>query len=338
MDEEIRRRRDDLLRGLSAREAPRVLILFSVIIVVFDVGFALFGFVSPPSYYVSDAIQGVWNVVTAILIMRAIIPVRWAPAAFALAICVDNAMLNFQYVQVGYSAVGVILLTMMVYGAVTLMWRPFLISAVWMGSLTTYVIMTNDPEAGLGWALTAWTALLVSGTVLYGRTQAVVPLASANRIIEQLATRDALTGALNRHGMEQMMRPLAAVAERSGDPLFATFVDIAGLKKANDTFGHSAGDRVIQRTADALRIQCREGDLLCRWGGDEFVILGIGPMPDPDDFDARVVGSIVVDGLEGKWKPALGVGVSQGADGDIEALISRSDSAMYDRRQGLGRQ
>ena len=100
--------------------------------------------------YVSDAIQGLWNIVTAVLIMRGVISQRWAPAAFALAICVDNAMLNYQYTVVGYSAVGVILLTMTVYGAITLLWRPFLISAIWMGALTSYVLITNDAETGVG--------------------------------------------------------------------------------------------------------------------------------------------------------------------------------------------
>jgi diguanylate cyclase (GGDEF)-like protein len=337
VDLDLKERKDGLLRGLSAREAPRVLILFSIIIVLFDVGFALFGFVSPLGYYVSDAIQGLWNIATAVLIMRGVVSAKWAPAAFALAICVDNAMLNYQYTVVGYSAVGVILLTMTVYGAVTLVWRPFLISAIWMGALTSYTIMVNDPEGGLGWALTAITALLVSGTVLYGRIQAVAPLALANRTIEDMATRDALTGVLNRHGLDQLVGPLASIAERSGETLFATFVDIAGLKATNDTYGHLVGDIVIKRTADALRAQCREGDILCRWGGDEFIILGLGPMPDPDDFDRRVVASIDAPELDGKWVPAVSVGVAQGVDGDVDALISRADSAMYDRRHGLGR-
>lgn len=336
-DEDLRQRRDALLRGLAAREAPRVLILFSVIIVLFDVGFALFGFVSPIGYYVSDAIQGLWNVVTAVLILRSIIPAQWAPAAFALAICVDNAALNYQYTVVGYSAVGVILLTMTVYGAITLLWRPFLISAVWMGALTSYTILVNDPEAGLGWALTAITALLVSGTVLYGRVQAVIPLAEANRTIEQLATRDALTGALNRHGLEQESRVLRAMADRVDGQLFAIFVDIAGLKKANDTHGHAVGDLVITRTAEALRQQCRESDLFCRWGGDEFVIIGMGEAPDPDEFAARSVGSINVDGLVGLWEPGLAVGTASATHADVDALIQQSDTVMYERRQRGGR-
>lgn len=337
VDEDLQRRSIDLLRLLCVREAPRVLLLFTAIIVIFDVGFALIGSIPPPSYYISDVIQGGWNLVTAVLIIRGVITPKWAPAAVALAIVVDNAMLNFQYTLVGYSAVGVILLTMTVYGAITLMWRPFLISAVWMGALTSYVLITNDPVNGLGWALTAITALLVSGVVLYGRTRAVRPLALANRTIEEMATRDALTGALNRHGLELAAQVLEPVAHRSSDPMFAVFVDVAGLKATNDNHGHSAGDRVITATSDALRKHCRESDLLCRWGGDEFVIVGIGQMPDPDDFAARVVGSVDATDLEGRWTPLVHVGVAQTGDGDLPGLIRDADASMYARRQAAGR-
>lgn len=314
------------------REAPRVLILFTVIIVLFDVGFALIGVVPPLSYYISDAIQGLWNLATAVLIIRGLVPTRWAPAAVALAICVDNAMLNYQYTVVGYSAVGVILLTMAVYGAVTLMWRPFLISAVWMGALTSWVIISHDPENGLGWALTAITALLVSGVVLYGRTRAVLPLAQANRTIEELATRDALTGAVNRHGLAMSSDVLVALAERNDEGVFAVFLDIVGLKAANDTHGHALGDRVITATVDAMRLQCRESDLLCRWGGDEFVIVGVGAAPDPDEFIARVIGSIDSADIEGRWAPDVRVGVAQAPGADVRTLIRAADASMYERR------
>lgn len=335
-DEDLRQRSVDLLRLLCVREAPRVLLLFTAIIVIFDVGFALIGVVPPLTYYASDVIQGGWNLVTAVLIIRGIIRPRWAPAAVALAICVDNAMLNYQYTVVGYSAVGVILLTMAVYGAITLMWRPFLISAVWMGSLTSYVIITNDPENGLGWALTAVTALLVSGVVLYGRTRAVRPLALANRTIEELATRDALTGALNRRGLEQSVLVLLPVASRADEQMFAVFVDVADLKATNDAHGHAVGDAVILATADALRRHCRESDLLCRWGGDEFVIVGIGAAPDPDEFSARVTDTIDGAGLEGKWEPRVHLGIAQTADGDVSALIRAADASMYQRRAHAG--
>lgn len=333
LDEDLRLRREQILRNLTAREAPRVLILFTAIIVLFDVGFALVGVVPPVSYYVSDAVQGAFNLIVAFGIMRRLIPVRLAPAAFALAIVVDNAMLNFQYTVVGYSAVGVILLTLAVYGVVTLAWRPFLISAVWMGGLTSFVLISHDPEQGLGWALTALTALLVSGVVLYGRRAGLLPLAEANRLIEQLATRDALTGALNRHGLEQESRVVRAMADRVDGDLFAVFVDIAGLKKANDSHGHAVGDLVIERTAQALRQQCRESDLLCRWGGDEFVIIGMGEAPDPDEFAERTVRSIDMDGLAGLWEAGLAVGTASAAGTDVDALIRQSDSVMYERRQ-----
>lgn len=333
VDADLRERSRAILRTLCVREAPRVLILFVAIIVIFDVGFALLGFVPPLPYYISDAIQGVWNLVTALLIMRAVIPARWAPAAVALAICVDNAVLNFQYTVVGYSAVGVILLTMTVYGAITLMWRPFLISAVWMGSLTSWVLISHDPENGLGWALTAITALLVSGVVLYGRTRAVQPLALANRTIEELATRDALTGTLNRHGLAIASQVLIPVAERADDGVFAVFLDITGLKAVNDTHGHAAGDRVITATAEAMRAQCREADLLCRWGGDEFVVVGIGTAPDPEDFSARVIAGIDPAQIDGVWLPQVHVGAAHSVLGDLKALIRAADASMYERRR-----
>ena len=326
----------EILRDLSARESPRVLFLFTAIIVVFDIGYAVLGIFPPPAYYLSDLVQGAYMVVVGVVILRRMVPVRWAPALFASAIVVNNLALNVQYTLVGYSAVGVILLLMASYGAVTLLWRPFLVSAAIMAAVTTFTLVSVDPEQGPGWAVTAYTALLISGVILYGRSAAVIALATANRTIEEMATRDALTGLLNRHGLREASPLLVSLVERARVPMFAVFVDVNGLKAANDAHGHQIGDLVLVRTAQALQSQLRESDLLCRWGGDEFVILGAGEAPDPQELAARISSSIDVAGLEGRWTPAVHTGTASGPGHDIDALISRADTAMYQQRRRSG--
>lgn len=333
-DLDLKRRRDAILQSMSAREAPRVLYLIVVIIVFFDIAYMLVGIEFGTSYLVSDGLQSAYMLITAVLIQRSVIPAKWAPAAFCAAVVVNNMAVSYQYTLVGISAVGVIYLFMASYGAIALMWRPFLISAAAMWIITAYVLLTHDPVNGPGWLITASTALAVSAVILVGRRQGALTLAQANRTIEAMATRDALTGLLNRHGLEESLPVLVGHANRNGQGLFAVFIDIAGLKAANDTHGHQLGDLVIVRTAQALVNQCRQTELVCRWGGDEFVVLGSGEEPDPDEFVARIVAAIDVDGLAGRWTPALSVGTSsaRGDDLDVEALINASDSVMYARR------
>lgn len=332
-DRDVRARGEEILRGVSTREAPRILYLFVAIIVAFDIAYALIGIIPPVSYYVSDVIQVAVALTIGVLIQRNKIPPEWVPAAFATAIVVNNFALNFQYYIVGYSAVGVILLLMASYGVIVLKWRPFLISAAIMATLTTVVLVTNDPEQGAGWVVTAYTALATSAVLLYGRRQAVLPLAEANRTIEELALRDALTGLYNRHGLDVMAPQLVAQSRREGSTVFAVFVDVDGLKYVNDTFGHSVGDLVIERTAAAVAAHTRSADIACRWGGDEFLIVGVGDMPDADELAARIVASIDVQGLEGRWEPNVTIGVADSMEDGVEEIVALADSRMYERRQ-----
>lgn len=332
-DADLVARGEAIMRGVSAREAPRILYLFVAIIVAFDLGYAAIGIVPPPAYYISDAVQSVFAVAVGVLIQRHVIPPRWVPAAFAAAIVVNNLALNVQYYIVGYSAVGVILLLAASYGVIVLKWRPFLISAAIMAVVTTAVLVTNDPEQGSGWVVTMYTALATSAVLLYGRRQAVMPLAEANRRIEELALRDALTGLLNRHGLEMTAQRLVAQARRDGIEVFAVFVDIDGLKRVNDTFGHGVGDLVVDRTAEAVAANTRAADIACRWGGDEFLIVGAGEMPDADELAARIVASIDTSGLDDRWVPSVTIGVANSAHEDVDVIVALADTRMYERRQ-----
>lgn len=332
-DPDIVSRREAILRGVSVREAPRILYLFVAIIVAFDLGYWAIGITVPMSYYVSDAIQSIYALSVGVLIMRHKIRPAWVPAAFASSIVVNNLALNYQYLLVGYSAVGVILLLAAAYGVIVLKWRPFLISAVIMGAVTTVVLVTSDPEQGPGWVVTMYTALATSAVLLYGRREAVIPLAEANRRIEELALRDALTGLYNRHGLEVTAPQLVAQARREGATVFAVFVDIDGLKHVNDTHGHNVGDRVIERTAEAVGANTRAADIACRWGGDEFLIVGVGDIPDADELAARIIASIGTEGIEGFWEPSVTIGVAGSAEDGVEEIVALADSRMYKRRQ-----
>lgn len=91
--------------------------------------------------------------------------------------------------------------------------------------------------------------------------------------LKEYATYDELTGVYNRRVGLTMLQHELYQARRERQPLSVCFVDVNGLKKVNDTFGHDEGDQLIQMVAEIMREQLRQGDLLCRLGGDEFLMV-----------------------------------------------------------------
>ena len=94
---------------------------------------------------------------------------------------------------------------------------------------------------------------------------------------------------------------------------------------------------LCQEAADAIRAAVRSGDIVARWGGDEFVVLGMGDMDDDDELDKRLFSSIQQSGINlGKWPGGVSIGTASTSAGsaDIEALIRAADKDMYSRRRG----
>lgn len=91
----------------------------------------------------------------------------------------------------------------------------------------------------------------------------------------QMSLIDELTGLYNRRGFKTLMEQQVKVARRSKKPLVLFLVDIDQMKLINDNYGHNAGDTALKDTAELLRASFRESDILCRWGGDEFIVLGV---------------------------------------------------------------
>jgi diguanylate cyclase (GGDEF)-like protein len=167
-----------------------------------------------------------------------------------------------------------------------------------------------------------------------------------NDELERLATRDSLTGALNRRAFHAALDNAWRDAQRSGRMLSCLMVDIDHFKRINDTHGHGVGDRVIQEVARKLQDCVRGTDLVCRWGGEEFcVVVGGINVRETLDFGERVRMRVEREcGAAVREIAGLRVTVSVGAEimqskGDTPAaLIDRADQALYGaKRAGRNR-
>ncbi|MCW0216273.1 MAG: GGDEF domain-containing protein [Pseudonocardia sp.] len=146
---------------------------------------------------------------------------------------------------------------------------------------------------------------------------------------------DALTGLLNRRGWDRYLQQEEQRFRRFGDPACVVVLDLDHLKVVNDTHGHDAGDRYIQRAATVLARSIRRGDVLARLGGDEFGIVAVGATPDQaGELVARAERAMAAAGVAGSFGHAPYT-VITGFPGAWQA----ADEAMYEqkRRRGYGR-
>ncbi len=160
--------------------------------------------------------------------------------------------------------------------------------------------------------------------------------------LRKLASVDALTGVLARSGLVEQGERLLSESRRYQRPLSALLIDLDRFKGVNDSFGHEAGDRLLQHLTQRTRLVLRGEDLLGRFGGDEFVAL----LPSTDAAGARVVAERLRDALaqehmrvHGMEVPVpLSIGVAQAAreEDDLDDLLKRADQAMYRAKRAGG--
>lgn len=237
-------------------------------------------------------------------------------------------------------AFSYMLLVMVTYGLWLLTWIPFLVSAAVMAAASIAVVNARAAPDALDWSLAFVAALAGGGLLMNVRMTSMRMLADAHDAADTLAMTDTLTGMLNRRGLDAMLPVLAAAARRRHEEITVCFVDIDGLKAANDTHGHEFGDEVIVTVAHAVQASVREGDLVARWGGDEFLVVGAAPGPEVHDLEARVGARIRASGIDlSRWPGNVTVGFTSGdldASG-FDSLVTAADEAMYevrrDRRQ-----
>jgi len=139
--------------------------------------------------------------------------------------------------------------------------------------------------------------------------------------------RDSLTGLYNRCFFSEIARKEIARAKRHQRPLVCVLIDIDGLKKINDVYGHQEGDKVLKRLGQLLLETCRESDLPIRWGGDELLLL----LPETNETQAKNLLERVTK-KSGRVKFSYGVADCLDYD-SVEEAISAADQKMYRKKR-----
>lgn len=178
-----------------------------------------------------------------------------------------------------------------------------------------------DSEVRAAQALGMSGSLLIQNLLLRRRRQRA----------QKFALTDSLTHLFNRrmgiHALEQAV----ARTERDRSPLTVLMCDLDHFKQLNDTYGHLQGDSALRATADVLRTMVRANDTVCRYGGEEFLVV----LPDTTPDEATVLATRMFTAVHGRGEElelplSVSIGLTCYRYGDtVETIMHRSDRALY---------
>ncbi len=158
--------------------------------------------------------------------------------------------------------------------------------------------------------------------------------------VEQLAVTDSLTETYNRRKFDETIIQEHHRANQEKTPFSLIMLDIDHFKKVNDQFGHSVGDLVLKQLSQLIRGLIRQGDLLIRWGGEEFLILlPTTQIEEAGPFAERIRLEVEQEQFVDAGSITISLGVAQLRKGDsTDTLLKRVDNALYQaKREGRNR-
>lgn len=191
-----------------------------------------------------------------------------------------------------------------------------------------------------------WRALWINLVICAGITAIVVGAVSVithsySQRIQALATRDALTGLLNRRGFALVAEQALLETRRHQGCLSALVLDLDHFKGFNDAYGHLGGDALLERFSALVTRKVRRSDIVSRWGGEEFVVL----VKDSNIQTAAALAESIRVATEAEhfehdgttFRATVSIGVAQLQSGEsMDALLCKADRALY-RAKSLGR-
>ncbi len=190
--------------------------------------------------------------------------------------------------------------------------------------VTPLAFMRHEPETALVICLSMLHTWLVSAWLVYA-------LSAQSRRLSDLAITDPLTGAYNRRFFDFQARQALSLWQRYQRPSSLLIIDVDYFKRINDRFGHGVGDEVLKKLVDLIKRRVRSADTVCRFGGEEFVVL-LHETAAPDamrlgqDLRAAVEQADLLP--EGNMTISAGV-CDVVAASDLDEWLKLADGALY---------
>jgi diguanylate cyclase (GGDEF)-like protein len=157
--------------------------------------------------------------------------------------------------------------------------------------------------------------------------------------LNRLSTLDPLTGAYNRTAMERLAMRMLNRARQAGRSVCIAMVDADHFKAINDNYGHPAGDKVLQHLVGLLVAQVRPGDLVIRFGGEEFLLVldglnlsGAGPVTERLR-ELVEMAEVDVEGVKVTYQISIGVSCTDTQGFELKKLVDSADTALYQAKQ-----
>jgi diguanylate cyclase (GGDEF)-like protein len=192
----------------------------------------------------------------------------------------------------------------------------------------------DAPHVGLGLLMTIY--MVGSFEMVRMSHKSTLNQMTLKQQFEQLARTDPMTGLLNRSVLATDLARI--VAERGQARVVVHTIDLDHFKAANDRFGHPVGDALLKQVAARLQGVARQGDLIVRMGGDEFILVqkSVSGRDDAERMAKRIFESVsapyCIDDHDIVIGASIGIAISPDDGETVEALLSRSDKALYEAK------
>ena len=173
---------------------------------------------------------------------------------------------------------------------------------------------------------------------VYGISQDITEFVESQKLIQQMAYQDYLTGLPNRNRLDKRLSQELREATKKGFNFALLFIDLDRFKSVNDTLGHATGDQLLIEVAKRLTCSIRENDMVFRQGGDEFIII----LHDIDQATVIEVATRIIEALQEPatidnydifTTPSIGISLYPEDGTSVESLIKHADAAMYQAKK-----